>query len=315
MRIKPKVLFMGTPEFCVPTLKAIKSSEKLELDLVITQPDAPKGRKLKLHSSPVRVFSEANSIRVLTPQKISDSDTIEEIKFLNFDIAIVLAYGQLLEQNLLDVLPDRFVNIHASLLPRWRGAAPIQRSIMSGDIETGLSFQLMRLKLDTGPVIFEEKIAIGSNENSIELMQRLSKLSGECVERVILDYLKGDLKLQEQEESLATYAKKITKDEGAIDWNKSALEIHNQVRGLQWGPGAYTRYKSKRLKISQTQVDVDQEAEPGVVFQVDNNALFLGTGKGILKVFCLQPEGCSKMDVKAFVNGYGLTSGLSFLKS
>ena len=306
---------MGTSEFCLPTLKAFKDSKLLDLGLVVTQPDAPKGRKLKLNPSPVKSFSVENDLEVISPKKISDLKHIKMLSDLNFDAAIVLAYGQILKQDLLDILPNRFINIHASLLPRWRGAAPIQRSIMSGDDETGLSFQLMRLKLDSGPIIFEERTKIGPNENSLELMLRLAKLSGKKVVQVILDYLKEDLKPKEQDESLVTYAKKITKDEGLIDWNKSALELHNQIRGLQWGPGAYTEYKSKRLKVFKTEFNPNQKAEAGKVLSLENDALFVGTRSGVLKIFTLQLEGRPKVDARAFVNGYGLTSGFSFLKS
>ena len=315
MSSKPKVLFMGTPEFCLPTLKALKDSDQLDLKLVVTQPDAPKGRKLKLHPSAVKSFSVENGVDVIDPEKVSVEQYIEKLKTYNFDIAIVLAYGQLLKQDLLDILPDRFINIHASLLPRWRGAAPIQRAIMSGDQETGLSYQLMRLKLDSGPVIYEEKTRIEINEDSLGLMNRLSVLSGEKVVDVIHNYLNGELKPKEQDESLVTYAKKISKAEGLIDWTNTTQELHNQIRGLQWGPGAYTKFNGKRLKVSGTELVLGKSCGPGVVDSIDNDALFVGTGDGLLKIGVLQPEGRPKMPVDAFVNGYGLTSGFSFLKS
>jgi methionyl-tRNA formyltransferase len=312
---KPSVLFMGTPEFCLPTLEALKNSKSLELKLVVTQPDAPRGRKLKLQASPVKSYALENDLKVISPDKVSDPSQIDQLKDYNFDLAIVLAYGQILKQELLDILPDRFINIHASLLPRWRGAAPIQRAIMEGDSETGLSFQLMRLKLDSGPVIFESKCPIKENEDSIELMHRLSNLSGDLVEKVCIDYLKGELKPQEQNPAMVTFARKIEKEEGLLDWHKPAKELHNQIRGLQWGPGAYTYFKSKRLKVSKTEVDLNQRAEPGLVLRLEDDAICVGTGEGVLKVSIIQPEGRPKMDVNAFVNGYGLTSGFSFLKS
>jgi len=312
---KPKVLFMGTPEFCLPTLKALHESDEIELSLVVTQPDSPRGRKLKLQPSPVKAYCLEKNIEVLTPEKVSTPEMIEKLKSYDFDVAIVLAYGQLLKQSLLDILPDRFINIHASLLPRWRGAAPIQRAVMSGDEETGLAFQLMRLKLDSGPVILSEKTKIQENEDSIELMNRLSDLSGRTVVPMLLDYLNSKLEKNEQDESQVTYAKKIKKEEGLIDWSKPAVELHNQIRGLQWGPGAYTLYNGKRLKISKTEVMEGFESKPGVVFKIEDNAVFIGTSKSSLKVSFLQPEGRAKMDVDSFVNGYGLTLGFSFLKS
>jgi methionyl-tRNA formyltransferase len=335
---KPKVLFMGTPEFCLPTLKALKDSKKLNLELVVSQPDSKRGRKLELKSSPVKSFCTDNNIEVWTPDVVSSSESIQKIKAKSFDLIVVLAYGQILKQSLLDLMPDHFINIHASLLPKWRGAAPIQRAVMNGDLETGLSFQLMRLKLDTGPVIFEAKTKILKNEDSFELMNRLSVMSGEVVEEVLLKHYEQKLEPVLQEESLATYAKKIVKSEGQIDWLKPASEIHNTIRGLAWGPGAFTTFKSKRLKISKTEVikdfkDIENlEGEyienleglenlgadfnqVGCVCRIDKDAFYVSTKEGFLKVCSVQPEGKAKMTVLAFVNGYGLTLGDSFLKS
>jgi len=321
---KPKVLFMGTPEFCLPTLKALKDSKKLSLDLVVSQPDSKRGRKLELQKSPVKSFCIDHDIEVWTPGSVSSSESIEKIKAKNFDLIVVLAYGQILKQTLLDLMPNAFINIHASLLPKWRGAAPIQRAVMSGDLETGLSFQLMRLKLDTGPVIFEEKTKILKNEDSFELMKRLSAMSGDAIEEVLLKHYENKLEPVSQEESLASYAKKITKSEGEIEWSKSANEIHNTIRGLAWGPGAFSFFKSKRIKISKTEViksleDVEGLAansnQIGRVCRIDKDAFYVSTKLGFLKVGCVQPEGKAKMTVLAFVNGYGLTLGDSFLKS
>ncbi len=319
---KPKVLFMGTPEFCLPTLRALKDSDKLSLDLVITQPDSKRGRRLELKSSPVKSFCIDNEIKVWTPDSVSSAESIKKIKAKKFDLIVVLAYGQILKQTLLDLMPDAFINIHASLLPKWRGAAPIQRAVMSGDLVTGLSFQLMRLKLDTGPVIFEKRTKILNNEDSYELMNRLSTMSGELVEEVLLRYYEKKLEPPVlQDESLASYAKKISKSEGEIEWLNSASEIHNTIRGLAWGPGAFSFFKSKRIKISQTEVIKDLEdlsEEPdqvGCVCRIDKNAFYVSTRIGFLKISSVQPEGKAKMTVLAFVNGYGLTLGDSFLKS
>lgn len=314
---KYRILFMGTPSFGNATLEALFSDPQIEVPLVISQPDSKGGRKMKLNPSPIKQKALALGLPVETPDKVSTPEFIEKLKSLNVDAVLVLAYGQLLKQSLLDVLPDKFVNIHGSLLPRWRGAAPIQRAVMEGDLETGLSFQAMKLKLDAGPILFEAKTKILENENSLELADRLAKLSADSVCDVMKDYIDGKLNLHPQDESKVTYASKIEKPEGAIDWSKGALELHNQIRGLKWGPGAFTAFSEKRLKISHTLVDLSESGEAGVLHstqELSSNELLLwvGTGKGLLGVHTVQPEGKPPMSVKDFVNGYGLTVGQRF---
>lgn len=300
---------MGTPDFCLPTLKSLNEDPEIDLSLVISQPDAPRGRKMKLQPSPVKAFCLENRIPVETPDKVSSSDWIEKIKSYEFDAVVVLAYGQLLKQSLLDVCPDKFLNIHASLLPRWRGAAPIQRAIMEGDVETGLSVQIMRLKLDAGPVVYEEKTKILENESSIDLAERLSLLSSKFIAQVVKDHVEGATQAKEQDESLVTYAKKISKEESLINFNDAAMDVHNKIRGLQWGPGAYTFYNEKRLKLSQTSVDKSLKAPAGEVCRIDPEKIWIGTGQGLLGVEVLQPQGKPKMNASDFVNGYALEVG------
>lgn len=307
-----KVLFMGTPEFGVPTLKALIDSKDFDVDLVITQPDRPSGRKMKLTPSPIKSFAQENGIRVLSPEKVSTPEIIELIKEKNFDVAVVLAFGQLLKQNLLDVLPNKFINIHASLLPRWRGAAPIQRAIMEGDKETGVSLQIMELSLDTGPVIFEEKIEIGENENSLELANRLSEISANTVTKALLGYLKKEVTPKPQEESLSTYAKKIDKSEGLIKWSQlSAQEIHNNVRGLKWGPGAFTFLEEKRVKVFNTHVSDFNDLQPGHI-KIEDEFILVGCKKGSLGISNLQPQNSKPLKISDFVNGYNLTEKCCF---
>lgn len=312
---KPKVLFMGTPEFCLPTLKALHESKKIDLAMVVSQPDSPSGRKMKLSPSPVKQYALDNNILVETPKKVSDPEYINRLDSMNFDLAVVLAYGQLLKQNLLDILPEKFINIHGSLLPRWRGAAPVQRALIAGDKEGGVSFQVMKLKLDSGPVIYEKKITLDSLITSFELQQKLSNLSATCVEEVVLKHLAGDLKLKEQDEFLVTYAHKIKKEESELDLNNEALTLHNKVRGLHWGPGAFVYVGEKRLKLFETDVDLSEKAPVGEYCKVFNDKIWMGTGKGLLGAGVVQLEGKPKVSAKDFINGYGLTLGFSFLKS
>ncbi len=314
---KYRILFMGTPDFGCASLEALISDPEIEVPLVISQPDTKRGRKMKLTPSPIKQKALDLGLLVETPEKVSSPDYIEKLSSLNLDAVLVLAYGQLLKQDLLDVLPGKFINIHASLLPRWRGAAPIQRALMAGDEETGLSFQVMQLKLDSGPIVFEKKVEVDPNENSVELAKRLSVLSADLVCDVVKGHINEAFKVKSQNEEMVTYAKKIEKSEGLVDWSKPARELHNQIRGLQWGPGAYTQFKGKRLKLSKTEVKEGLKFEEGVLHSIEESeakelTLWIGTAKGLLGVNSVQPEGKPPQKVKDFVNGYGLTLGQRF---
>ncbi len=308
---------MGTPEFGCLTLQALWADSQIEVVLVVSQPDGKSGRKMKLTPSPIKQKALELGLKVITPSRISTPEFIENIRALNLDAVLVLAYGKLLKQDLLNVLPSKFINIHASLLPRWRGAAPIQRAIMSGDKETGLSFQVMGLKLDSGPIIFEEKVKIPLNENSLELANRLSLLSSNLACSVLKGHINDKFSLLIQDESKATYAKKIKKSEGLVHWGKKAQDLHNDIRGLKWGPGAYTYYQGKRLKILDTKIKLSENFKQGFVQSIQETSsgdliLWVGTAKGLLGIEAVQLEGKSIMKVKDFVNGYGLTMGERF---
>lgn len=307
-----KILFLGTPDFAVPTLEALVADPEIEVPLVVSQPDSKSGRKMKLTPSPVKKRALDLGLNVETPEKVSDPEYVEKLKAMNFDAVLVLAYGQILKQSLLDILPDKFINIHASLLPRWRGAAPIQRAVMAGDKVTGLSFQIMRLKLDSGPIVFEEQVEILENENSLMLAGRLSLLSKDMVCRVIKRHVDGLSVPIEQDPKLVTYASKLEKSEGLIDWSKSAKEVHNQIRGLKWGPGAYTHFEGKRLKVSDTFLVSGGRGSEGEVLSAETDHIEVGTGDRILGIRCLQPEGKPPQKIKDFINGYGLTVGQRF---
>lgn len=311
--LKPhKVLFMGTPGFSVPILKALHVSDKFDVALVVSQPDRPRGRKLKLTPSPVKAAAQDLQLEVISPEKVS-ADVIKDYhKDQCFDFALVVAYGQILRQDLLDLLPGKFINIHASLLPKWRGAAPIQRSIMEGDESTGVAFQVMEKTLDTGPLIYSEEIKIEPNENSIELADRLSTLSAACLESALVPFLQGEVEPRIQSHNEATYANKISKEESFIDWNCSAQEINNRIRGLQWGPGAVSLFRGKRLKIIATEVVEDVSIRCGQVFALEKDRIVVGTGLGGLALLQVQPAGKAPMGATDFINGYGLNVGDSF---
>jgi methionyl-tRNA formyltransferase len=322
-----KIVFFGTPEFAVPTLKALHTSDLFDICLVVSQPDRPSGRKLKLTPSPVKTWAEAQGLPVLTPETCKTDAFLEHFASLNVDGAVVVAFGQILTQKLLNLCPSKFINMHASLLPRWRGAAPIQRAIMSGDTLTGVSAQVMVKRLDAGDVIFEVKTEILAQENSVELHDRLASLAADKCAEGIAEYFKGLLLPATQDESLVTYATKIEKNETWIDWTKTAPEIWNHIRGLALGPGGATQYKNKRLKIiraiplvGQTLQDLLQLhsltmgdlKNPGQVLFAKPDGLFVICGqnsKSVLQIQQVQPESKPAMKVSDFINGSGLKAG------
>lgn len=304
-----KVIFMGTPEFACPVLEALVSDKRIEVPLVVTQPDAPRGRKLKLQASPVKEKAQNLNLEVFSPDKISDEKNFKLLKEIKPDLVLVLAYGQILKQSLLDLFPDRFINIHASLLPRWRGAAPIQRALMEGDKVSGVSYQIMRLKLDSGPLVFKEEFTLPDSMDSKKLAEELSSLSAKTAPQVVVDYLEGRLVAKEQKEADVTYAAKIKKEESLIFWDKPAKKIHNEIRGLQWGPGAYTLYKGKRLKVSKTCFSDGACSHAGSVISLDKGVMWVGTSQGLLGLQEVQPEGKAKMNIESFKNGYQVKEG------
>lgn len=308
-----KTVFFGTPEFAIPTLEALVDDSRFEVIHVVSQPDRPAGRKMRLTPSVVKARAQELRIPVTTPEKCNTGEFIEFFKSLDADLAVVVAFGQILPQKLLDVLPQKFVNLHGSLLPRWRGAAPIQRAVMEGDLKTGVSLQVMVKKLDAGDVISEVVTLIEPNENAISLHDRLALLGARLVQESLPDYVSGDIKPTAQDESKVNYAHKIDKAESAIDWNLSAKKIHQNLRGLALGPGAFCVFKGKKLKIHKALV-IDENSSGFVAGQIsamDDHSFNVQTSAGQLQVLEVQPESKAKMDVKAFMLGNSLELGQS----
>ncbi len=326
---KYKIAFFGTPEFSVPILKTLFESEDFEVALVVTQPDRPSGRNLKLTPSPVKVWALSNNLKVISPESCKTDHFIEEFKSLNIEACVVVAFGQILNQKLLNLCPDKFVNIHASLLPHLRGAAPIQRSIMMGDIETGVSLQVMVKKLDAGDVISEIKTKILPHENAIELHDRLSILGSELLKNDLKDFLNGKINSKPQNEQFVTYASKIEKNETWIDWNLNAQQIWNHIRGLALGPGGTTNHNGRRLKIIRAEplsaldltkldvlLDSGTNKKPGSVVKILNEGFVVACGEdSFLLVTSVQPESKPVMTAKAFLNNGVLKEQDQFIKS
>lgn len=302
-----RIVFMGTPDFAVPCLEKLIS--EYEVAGVFTQPDKPVGRKQVLTPPPVKVLAQEHNIPVYQPERIKNSDAVDIIKSLNADVIIVVAYGKILPKEVLDAAPLGCINVHASLLPKYRGAAPIQWAVLDGEEETGVCIMQMDEGLDTGDVLLVKKTKIDINETSEELFERLSVIGADALIETLKLIENGEVKRTPQPEGSFKYAKMISKDLCPIDWNKSALEIHNKVRGLQTWPVAITKLDGKNIKIHQTVLSEVQGNNAGEV--VDSNGkLIVSCGDGkCIEILKVQLEGKKSMDTKAFLSGHKIQKG------
>ena len=309
-----KIAFCGTPVFAVPALAALQASTDFEVVKVFTQPDRPSGRGKKLKPSPVKTAALDFGLSVETPEKISTHDTIQWIKEQKLDLAVVVAYGQILSQDFLDAFNHGCVNIHSSLLPRWRGAAPMQRALMEGDPVSGVSLQQIVKKLDAGDVIAEKSLDIPIDMGASVLYSTLSQLGAGLLTDQLVSYLKGDIQAVAQDESKITHAKKIEKAEAKVDWNLSALEVHNKIRGLDMGgPFAMAQFQNKSIKLHKSLPNEGaHHAEPGMVVDVAKSSFTVACGQGELEIFVIQPESKARMTSDDFIRGYHLKEGDRF---
>lgn len=308
---KIRVCFMGTPQFAVHCLGAMFADPQFEIVGVVTQPDRPAGRKLQLTPSPVKVFALEKNLPVLTPDSLKiESEFWQTIRSWQADVSVVVAFGQILTEGFMSIFPHGCVNVHASLLPLWRGAAPIQRSIEAGDRITGVALQKMVKKLDAGDIIGLRTCEIGENQNAMDLHDVLAKLGAETLTTDLVEFVHGRKKLIVQDESKVTYAKKIDNSEAMIDWKLPAKLIHQKVRAFVLGPGTYTIYQKKKLKIHRTLV-VNEKSNlpPGSISQVHADSFDLVCGEDQLRIFELQPESRQRMSATDFLKGHQLQKG------
>ena len=302
--IHKKVVFMGTPEFSVPILEAIVKSS-YTVACIYTQASKKSNRGQKLNISPVHKYAKNLKIIVRSPKKLNTEEEFEFIKNLNPDLVIVVAYGQLISKKILDIPKEGFINIHASLLPKWRGAAPIQRSIMNSDLETGVSVMKITEGLDTGPVGKIIKIKINELITAEDLSNNLSKISAELIIEVLNDIFNKKTNFIEQNHKLATYAKKIKKNEAEINWNESAKKILAKINGLNPNPGAWFNYKKTRHKIWRARI-VEKSGLPGIIL---DNDFTIGCGDRSLEIIEIQKEGKKKLQLKQFLTGINFKHG------
>ena len=305
-----RIVFMGTPDFSVPTLEALVASEH-EVVGVVTQPDKPKGRGKEIHMSPVKECALQHNIPVYQPVRARDEAFVDEMRALNPDVMVVIAFGQILPKSLLELPKYGCVNIHASLLPKYRGAAPIQWAVINGDEETGITTMMMDVEMDTGDMLEKTVVKLDPEETGGSLFDRLSLLGGDLILSTLSKLEKGEITPEKQGESPTAYASMLDKKMGNIDWNKSAVVIERLVRGLNPWPSAYTHLDGKTLKIWACDVlpQSASKGESGEILEVTKDAIHVQTGDGILVLREIQLAGKARMDAGAFLRGYKVVPG------
>ena len=305
-----KVLFMGTPDFAVSTLKSIIEAGH-ELIGVVTQPDKVRGRGSKVSYSPVKEAALEYNLKVYQPVKVRDEEFIQMVDDMQPEVIVVAAFGQILPKRLLDIPPYGCINVHASLLPKYRGAAPIQAAILNGEEETGITIMHMDVKLDTGDMILQESIPISKDDTGGSLHDKLALLGGELLVKA-LDKLKdGSAKRIPQDDSKATYVKMMDKEMGRIDFNQPATVIERMIRGLNPWPSAFTKYEGKNMKLWRAEVvESSSDAKPGEVIEADKESFIVMTAKDALVIKEVQLECKKRMPCAAFLRGCPIEKGV-----
>ena len=302
-----RLVFMGTPEFAVPSLRKLVDLGE-QVVTVITQPDRPKGRGQRLAAPPIKLLAAAHNIPVLQPAKVRTPEFIEIMRGLHPDLIVVTAFGQILPKSLLEIPRFGCINIHASLLPRYRGAAPINWSIINGETESGITIMQMDEGLDTGDMLLKKTVPIGPDDDAQSLNDRLSVTGAEALKEFLGLLVSGELYPEKQDDRLSIYAPMLKKEDGCIDWQRDPQSIRNLVRGLTPWPGAYTFLGEKTLKICRCRV-AGGEGIPGTVLQADRTGLVIACREGGLLVDELQLEGKKRLSVRDFLAGYNIKPG------
>jgi methionyl-tRNA formyltransferase len=312
-----RTLFFGTAPLARPSLEALVHSPNHQILTVVTQPDRPAGRKLRLQPSPVKSLALQLGLPLHQPERARNPSFIESVRALRPDIAIIVAYGQILPQNLLDSAPLGFLNVHASLLPQYRGAAPIQWALLNGDPKTGVTIMKLDHGLDTGPILSQRTTPIHDSDNALSLHDRLAQLGAQLLIETLPPYTAGQLSPQKQPLANASYARKISRDDARIDWYRPALQLWNQSRALLPWPGTFTHLPHQPnpllLKIWETEPVPTPPSNPGRILNLSPAGILIACGQNALRLRVVQPEGRRRMSAAEFLAGHPLQPGQSLL--
>lgn len=298
-----RIVFAGTPEFAVPPLRALLDSPH-DICGVYTQPDRPAGRGRKLTPSPVKVLAQEAGLPVFQPETLKDEAAQTQVRNLNPDLMVVVAYGLLLPRVVIDIPPLGCINIHASLLPRWRGAAPIQQSILAGDSETGITIMYIEPRLDAGPMLLKKACPIGPDDTAGDLHDRLSRIGAKALLETLPSIAAGTAQPEIQDESLVTHAAKINKDDAQLDWSRPAAELQCQVRAFNPWPVAETVYRDQILRVWRAIVIPESRSEPPGTLLIDGENLDVVTGHDCLRLLEIQLPGGKRISARDFINGH-----------
>ena len=298
-----KLIFMGTPDFAATVLEGLLDDANYDVLAVVTQPDRALGRKKEIKMTPVKEVALAHNLPVYQPEKMSGSDEMAELMTLGADGIVTAAFGQFLPTKLLDSV-DFAVNVHASLLPKYRGGAPIHYAIINGDKEAGVTIMEMVKKMDAGDMIAKASTPITDEDNVGTMFEKLAVIGRDLLLKTLPDYISGNIKPELQDESKATFSPNITSEEERIDWNKSAREVFNHIRGLYPWPVAHTLLDGKRFKIYEASL-AEGQGQPGQIIEKGKNTLVVATGDGAISLKTVQPAGKPRMSVVDFLNGVG----------
>lgn len=310
-----KMIFMGTPEFAAEALRALLGAGH-EVTAVVTQPDKPKGRSGRPAPPPVKICALEAGIPVMQPTRIKTPEAVAELKKYEAEVYIVAAFGQMLSQEILDIPRFGCLNIHASLLPKYRGASPIQHAIIDGEAETGITIMRLDAGMDTGDMLYQKRIPIGAEDNYETLQNKLMKLGGETVTEALELLEQGKLTPVKQEDALSSHAPLIKKELGRLDFAKSAVELDRLIRGVTPWPGAFTGFRGKQLKIWRAAPEPGEDTSghmPGEILRVERDALAVAADKGVLRILELQLEGKKRMSARDFIQGARPQAGKDFL--
>lgn len=311
------VVFMGTPDFAVPSLRALLE-EGVNVVAVVTQPDRPKGRKRELTPTPVKAEAASRGIPVLQPNKLRDPEAVAALAAYQPDLIVTAAYGQILPKAVLELPGNGCVNVHGSLLPKYRGGAPIQHAVMNGETVTGVTIMYMAAGIDTGDMISRVEVAIEEDDTAGTMFDKLAAAGAELLRRTLPRLLAGRVQAEPQNHDEATYAPNIAREQERLDWSRSAVELYNQVRGLSPWPVAYTTWRGEVLKVwacarpdagSAAGAASGEEGEPGTVLSVSGDGIKVQTGRGVLTLTEIQPAGKKRMAVGEFARGAKLDAG------